>query len=94
VAEKEAKYLAMEARQASPDITRVLWFPDDQEVRLVEVTEEVPVYMEEELYPFYFRASPEDDLPLPSGVVMIRPDEVGKFAPPKEWGTWDDAVEL
>ena len=94
VAEKQARLLAADNRQASPDITRILWFPDDREVRLVEITEEVAANLEEELLPFYFRASPQDNLLLPSAVVMIRPDEVEKFPPPRGWGNWSDAVEL
>jgi len=92
--EQQARELLRYHRQADPDITRVLWFPDDQEVRLVELTEVVPVYMDEELQPFYFRPSPKDGLPLPTAIVMIRPDEVAKFAPPAGWGSWSDAVEL
>lgn len=94
VAEKEAKYLAAEVREADPTITKVFWFPDDQEVRLVEITEDVSANLEDELFPFYFQASPQHELPLPSAAVMIRPEEVGKFSPPKGWGSWSDAVEL
>jgi hypothetical protein len=94
VAERQARFLAADNRQASPDIKRVLWFPNEREVRLVELSEEVPVCLEKKLFPFYFRASPEDKLPLPTAVVLIRPDEIQKFKPPTGWGSWTDAWEL
>jgi hypothetical protein len=94
VAEKQARAMAAENRQTNPDITTILWFPDDQEIRFVELTDEVPIYIDEELSPFYFRASPEDDLPLPTAIAMIRPNERGKLKLPAEWGDWNDAVEL
>ena len=93
VVEQEAKLLAMESKVDS-DIVKVYWFPDDHEVRLLQLTEQVPAYPEEELYPFYFRASPKDNLPLPSAVILIRPDEFGKFKLPSKWGDWADAIEL
>lgn len=92
--EKQAKSLAADNRQAQPDITRILWFPDDTEVRLVELTEQIPANEDDELHPFYFRASPKDDLPFPSAMVMIRPDEINTTKPPTGWGSWTDAVEL
>ncbi|MFB3890847.1 MAG: hypothetical protein ACE15C_02360 [Phycisphaerae bacterium] len=94
VAEKQAKLLALDNRKAEPDVTRVFWFPDDQEVRLVELTEVVPINPDDDLHPFYFRPSPRDDMPLPTALAMIRPDEFGKLKPPSEWGNWSDAVEL
>ena len=94
VAEKQARAMAAENRQTSPDITAVLWFPDDQEIRLVELTEDVAVYMDEELVPFYFPASPDDEMPLPTAIAMIRPNERGKIRLPEGWGEWSEAVEL
>jgi hypothetical protein len=94
VAEKQARYLAVDNRQAEPEITRILWFPDDNEVRMVEVTDIVPVNFDDEIHPFYFPPSPEDDLPLPSATVLIRSDELGKLKLPAGWGDWTDAVEL
>ncbi len=61
---------------------------------MLEVTEQVPPNADEELHPFYFRAAPKDDLPLPSAVVMIRAEEVGRVKLPSGWGDWTDAVEL
>ena|SRR5687768_17180764 len=92
--ERQARLLADDNRRAEPDITRVYWFPDDAEVRLLELTPQVPQTSNGELRPFYFRPSPPDDLPAPSAIVMIRPDEFGKLALPRGWGEWADAVEL
>jgi hypothetical protein len=92
--EQQARFLAADNRQAEPNITKVYWFPDDGEVRLVELTDQVPVNEDNELHPFYFRASPQDSLPLPTAVVMIRPEEFGKLKLPPQWGEWADAIEL
>jgi len=92
--EKQARLLAEENRKAEPDITKVFWFPHDSEVRLIELTEQVPAAAEGEVLPFYFRAAPQYELPLPSGVAMIRPGEFGKLKLPTGWGEWSDAVEL
>ena len=94
VAEKQARFLAVDNRQADPDITKIFWFPDDNDVRLVELSDEVPVNFDDELHPFYFRPSPDDDLPLPSAMAIIRSDEFGKLKLPAGWGDWSDDVEL
>jgi hypothetical protein len=95
VIEKQAKYLAHENRKNDPDITDVYWFPDEEEVRLVEVNPTVPETSPDEgVQPFYFRPAPASSLPAPSGVALIRPDEVGKLTLPKKWGKWDSAVRL
>jgi hypothetical protein len=89
-----ALVLAKENRQSEPGITRILWFPDDREVRLVEVEDGLPASSGEQVEPFYFGASPADLFPLPSGIALIRPDEVGKLRLPDGWGDWADAEEL
>lgn len=94
VIEQQAKLMAADAREAAPDIERIIWFPDDAEVRLVEITPLVPAYRDSELYPFYFPASPDHELPAKSAVMMIRPDEVARFNPPTGWGEWSDGIEL
>src|SRR6266508_2541493 len=94
IIEQQARLLAVDNRQAEPDIARVFWFPDIQEVRLVELTDQVPESLDREVHPFYFRASPDDNLPAPSGIAMIRANEFGKLRLPAGWGDWNDAVEL
>jgi hypothetical protein len=89
---EQAKLLARENRRAEPRITRVYWFPDDEEVRLVEVLPSMPASAE--VVPYYFRPDLKEHLPAPSGIALIRPDEFGRAALPPRWGSWDDAVEL
>jgi hypothetical protein len=91
---QQARFLAEENRKAEPDIGKVYWFPHDQEVRLVELSKIMPASQENELHPFYFNASPEDGLPAPSGVTIIRPEEFGKLKLPPDWCDWSEAVEL
>jgi hypothetical protein len=92
--EKEARMLAAHHREGDPDITKVYWFPDDKEVRLLDLSEQIPIAMDGEVHPFYFPPSPEHGLPMPSAIAMIRPDEFGKLRLPAEWGDWSDAAEL
>ena len=91
---KQAKELARDNKKAEPSIIKVYWFPHDKEVRLVELTDLVPESDDKELHPFFFRPSPQDNLPAPSGIAMIRPDEYGQLKLPDDWGGWDDAEEL
>ena len=94
VIHQQALSLAKDNRQGQPDITQIFWFPDEQEVRLVELTEQIPITTEGEVLPFYFRASPQYDLPAPSAIAMIRPQELGKLRLPEGWGEWSDGIEI
>jgi hypothetical protein len=89
----QAKFLAKENRLAEPEIEKVFWFPDDQEVRLVELISTVPM-SGDAVEPFYFRPMPQDNLPAPSGIALIRPEEFRKLRLPPAWGSWDEAEEL
>ena len=90
---KQAIFLAKENVEAEPDIKTVYWFPDDEEVRLIEVEDVIPP-SEGSVDPFYFDASPADEMPAPSGIALIRSDEVNKLTLPEGWGSWNDAVKL
>ena len=92
--QKQAQLLAEDNRRAEPDVTRIFWFPAEEEVRLLELTEQVPRSSEGEVLPFYFRPAPRHNLPAPSAIAMIRADEFGKLRLPTGWGNWSDAVEL
>ncbi len=46
--QEQARLLAADNRNAQPDIGRIFWFPDEEEVRLIEVTEQIPVSSEGE----------------------------------------------
>ncbi|MEW6112547.1 MAG: hypothetical protein AB1664_10500 [Thermodesulfobacteriota bacterium] len=89
-----AKKLAIESKKSEPDITKVYWFPDDSEVRLIEIADNAISSLSGEVEAFYFDASPEADITVPSGIAIIRSDEYGKLALPEGWGDWKDAQEL
>lgn len=87
-----AQYLANESRKADPGIIKILWFPHDTEVRLIEIEEAIPLSNIEEIEPVYFE--PSSLVPAPSGTAMIRSEEINKLKLPDGWGSWDDAQEL
>ncbi len=93
---EQAELLAKENVEAEPTIKHVYWFPDENEVRLVEVAEDIPTSEEDEdIAPFYFAASVSDGLPAPSAIALIHIDEYRrKMKLPEGWGTWDSAEEL
>lgn len=91
---KQAELLARENKRAEPGITEILWFPSANEVHLVEVESSTVQTLSGNIEPFYFPPAPTDGLPAPSGIAIIRPDEVGKLTLPPQWGTWDEAVRL
>jgi hypothetical protein len=61
---------------------------------MVEVLPTVPANDDGRIHPFFFRPSPIDKLPAPSGVALVRPDEVRKVQLPAGWGDWNDAKEI
>ena len=91
---EQAVLLARENKRSERGITKVYWFPDEREVRLIELEEGIPPTPGEDVEPFRFAASPEDQLMAPSGVALIRPDEFGKLNLPDDWGGWEAAQEL
>jgi hypothetical protein len=91
---KQAEILARDSREGEPTIQRIFWFPDEEEIHLVELTPVVPITLDGEVRPFYFRASPLDGYTASSGVAMIRPEEFGKLKLPKGWPSWNEAVEI
>lgn len=91
----QALLLAEEARRTDPNIIKFFWFPDDNEVRLVEVaTDMQPSSPDGEVQPFYFPPAPKHNMPALSGVALIRDGEQGVLRLPAGWGGWDVAVEL
>jgi len=91
---KQAEMLAKENIQAEPTIQKILWFPHPQEVRLVELDTNMQPSLSGSVDPFYFGASVAQNLPSPSGIALIRPEEYMKLELPQEWGGWSDAKEL
>jgi hypothetical protein len=92
--EEQAKYLASENLKADKDISKVYWFPDSQEVRLIELQNAVPANGDEKIFPFYFSADPKRGLRWTTAIALIRPEEFRKLTLPEAWGEWKDAVEL
>ena len=88
---KQAEFLARDNQEAEPSIQAVYWFPDEREVRLVELTPVIPRNEDDRLHPGYFPPSPEDSLPAPTRVAMIRPAEWRQLHLPRGW-SYDSAV--
>ncbi|MFH0821201.1 MAG: hypothetical protein V2B18_00490 [Pseudomonadota bacterium] len=89
---EQAKKLALEARETDPSITKIYWFPHDQEVRLIEADENTIKSLTGRVEPFYFDSTAE--IPVPSGIAIIRLDEVGELEMPRGWGDWKNGQEL
>lgn len=70
-----AKELARAHRRADPDIQQIYLIedPDGAEVRLLEVSESVGYTGS--VMPFRFAARPDLDVPYPSVVVLMSPEE-------------------
>jgi hypothetical protein len=89
-----AMSLARENKKAEPGITRVYWFPDEREVRLIELEDGIPPSAGGAVEPFYFEPSLRDGLPAPSAIALIRSDEFRQLDLPDGWGDWESAWEL
>ena len=93
--QKQAIVLAEEARRTDPNIIKFFRFPDENEVRLVEVaTDMQPSSPDGEVQPSYFPPASKHNMPALSGVALIRDGEQGVLRLPAGWGGWDVAVEL
>ena len=93
--QETAQVLANTAREADPDLLRILLFPAADEVRLLYVDATArPTLKDETIAPFYFGPDRRSGLQYPSAVALIRPEEEGKLPLPSGWGTWEDAVAI
>lgn len=81
--EEAAKKLAQANAESEASISRIYWFPDERQIRLVEVDRESIKTEDNAVHPFYF--SPVEGIPFPSGVALIHPDEERVKALPDEW---------
>ncbi|MBN1554868.1 MAG: hypothetical protein JXA11_08985 [Phycisphaerae bacterium] len=91
-----ALVLARENKGVEPNIQEIYWFPDEHEIRLVESdacmpdsTSVTPIYSDP-----IESDNPDECIPLPSGIAVIRPEEVGKVSLPEGWGSWDNAIRI
>lgn len=88
-----AHTLARENAEIEPNIVSIYLCPAEDRVLLVEV-DPSSIPNDEGVRPIYFRASPTDGLPFPSGIAMVTPEEFGAIPLPQDWGTWDDLVQI
>jgi hypothetical protein len=89
--ERQARLLADENMDADPDIEAVYWFPNQDEVRLVEITPSIPTSTDNRVHPYYFRPDPASNFPAPSGIALIQPQEFKASTLPERWGDWNQA---
>ena len=68
--------------------------PNRERRSAIEISTQIAASTDNQVHPFYFRPSPQDGLPAPSSTAIIRPEEFRHLALPKDWGSWDDAVEV
>ncbi len=87
-----AESLAKTNAETEETIIKILWFPHDHQIRLVEVDEGTVSAEEDRVYPFYFPAV--SDLPYVSAIALIRPEEERNLKLPEDWGSWDSGVVL
>jgi hypothetical protein len=87
-----AKRLASSHAQSEPTLEKVLWFPHEVELRLVEVMTDVPP--SDFVVAFHFGPEPAGGIPAPVGIALILPSEYRTIPLPEGWGTWDDAQEV
>ncbi|MFH1113181.1 MAG: hypothetical protein V1792_04610 [Pseudomonadota bacterium] len=89
---EQAKKIALEAKETDSNISKIYWFPHEEEVRLIEIDENTVESLCGCVEPFYFDSTAE--VPVPSGIAIIRADEFGKLEMPNGWGDWKDGQEL
>lgn len=89
--EEEARSLAASNAEADTDIEEIWWFPDNDEIRVIEIDPTLPAT--DGIAAFSFRSSPIDGIHFPLAIALIRPEE--KELPlPDGWASWNDAVLL
>lgn len=85
--ETYARILAESNLESEPGITRILWFPHAEQVRLIEVLDDIPASDDGKLHPYYF--SSDADFPYASALALIKPDEENRLEMPPGWESWD-----
>ena len=89
--EDEARSLAESNSEADQDIQQIWWFPDEREIRLIEVDPKLP--SSDEVAPYCFPPDVHAGVHFPSAIALIRPDE--KTLPmPDGWVSWDQAEKV
>ncbi len=82
-----AEDLVKAHRKIDPSMSRAFFVddPSHREVRLIEVTEEVPDVEDGLVVPIPVGARPDKGVPYPSAVVLLHPDEYKRFSKGKLW---------
>ena len=89
-----AKELAQHHVESEPGIKAIFLFPNNNEIRLIEVDESIG-FSGEVVAPFYFAPDPLGGIDFPSSVALIHPEEKGKISLPEEWRTnWNEAEKI
>ena len=91
---KQAEIIAQENAKENPNIKDVYWFPDENEIHIVEVEQGTTAALSGVVEPFYFDPSPKDGLTAASGIAIIRPDEYGALQLPEGWADWSHATKI
>ena len=86
--------LAKENVESEPAIQEVLWFPDNEELRLVEVLPDAVKSEEKEVMAFHFGPDTHGGFPVPMAIALVRPEEVRKIRTPDDWGEWEIAERV
>lgn len=81
--------------EADPGINASFLFPSSNEIRLIHLDENsLETRMDDGIMPFYFGSSAADDIPFPSAIALIRPEEKERLSPPEGWGGWEQAEQF
>ncbi|MBW3623675.1 MAG: hypothetical protein KY468_09745 [Armatimonadetes bacterium] len=86
-----AHHLAREHADSEPGIQEIYLFPNEEEIRLIEI--DSTTSPNEAITPFYFRSDPAKGLPYPTAIALIRPEEK-VLPPPAGWGQWSQAARI
>jgi len=89
--EDEARSLAASNAEADENLEEIWWFPDLEEIRLVELDSKLPA--SDEIVAYCFPPDAREGLHFRSAIALIRPKE--KVLPlPSGWVGWDEARML
>lgn len=89
---KLAQSLADKQAASNETISKILWFPDTEIIRLVIVDSESFPEDTGTVVPYYFSATSE--MELPCGIALILPVEDGHLQLPADWDTNWGAAEV
>ncbi|MBI5154938.1 hypothetical protein HZA57_06850 [Candidatus Poribacteria bacterium] len=87
--------LALANVRAEPNISEVYMAPSEDQILLMEVDQTAIPNEEGCAIPLHFPPEPEDGLPVPSGVIMVTPEEgERRIRLPEGWGNWDQLIPI